>query len=171
MLQTHLLTTLKLSFHLKPLRPKWRACSCRTREVTAPSASPPGGDHLNRTMCDFHQHSAQDCSNLVFDGVTRSTAPPTTLWRKVLDYTTDKRNVPSSDRKLETFAASSPLNLSLLLLSFCHTSPPTLSLNGRPNLSPHDLSSSHHLQSIPPPARPGSLSSTTANRKKLRADP
>lgn len=34
MLQTHLLTTLKLSFHLKLLRPKRWACSCRTREFT-----------------------------------------------------------------------------------------------------------------------------------------
>lgn len=166
MLQTHLLTTLKLSFHLK-LRPKWRV---QLQDEGAPSASPTGGDHLNLTMCDF-QHSKK---TLGFCGVTRSTAPPTKL-----DPTTEKRNVPSPDRKLETSCRDfccfltptfEPF-LSLLLPSFCHTSPPTLSLDGRPNLNPHYLGSFHHLQSIPPPAPPVSLSSTTANRKKLRADP
>lgn len=161
MLQTHLLTTLKLSFHLK-LRPKWRV---QLQDEGAPSASPTGGDHLNLTMCDF-QHSKK---TLGFHGVTRSTAPPTKL-----DPTTEKRNVPSPDRKLETscrdFAASSPPPLNLSFHCCCHpsvTSPPTLSLDGRPNLNPHYLGSFHHLQSIPPPAPPV----TTANRKKLRADP
>lgn len=121
MLQTHLLTTLKLSFHLK-LRPKWRV---QLQDEGAPSASPTGGDHLNLTMCDF-QHSKK---TLGFHGVTRSTAPPTKL-----DPTTEKRNVPSPDRKLETSCRDfccfltptfEPF-LSLLLPSFCHISTHTL---------------------------------------------